>query len=439
MLGKIRILLVLAMFCPTFVFGADNNAVNEAEEAENAEITELKNDEQTEEIKDIYERLSELGWGNSDNQERKELYDKIESLMKDLGQTTDDLRQNYEDLKANEQSLANRTLTAVTTAATGIGGMELAMGLSQQKADKEADANMDAYIATMRCTYGDGKQVKAGPEEIELPGGNSTELMNLRSEYFALAADLKARKEALGMKPGIESEEILDRGQMGLYDEEFVGITSGSYESLYRAKVLGSEADQAKIDEQKDAAKKRVIGGAVAAGAGVVVGVAGNSLINGKLGELIKEAKEKRNCKAMEKFVKEEENALKSFKDCLKKAKVKDTDKLTLDSVDPLYPSLFSFNSIRCDTDFAKAKDRTAVDLFDSLKADTNEGIISNMVTNFGPATTGKLLGVTISDNTTSTEITTAANKLGERAETVKKRIEEAKEQDKKSGCNYAW
>ena len=276
MLGKIRILVVLAMFCPTFVFGADDNAENEVE---NAEITELQNDEQTQEIADIHSRLTELDWGNSDKPERKELYEKIESLMKDLGQTTDDLRQNYEDLKANEQSIENRTLTAVTTAATGIGGMELAMGLSQQKADKEADANMDAYISTMRCTYAD-KSVKAGPEEIELPGGNSTELMNLRSEYFALAADLKARKEALGMKPGIESEEILDKSQMGLYDEEFVGITSGSYESLYRAKVLGSEADQAKIDEQKDAAKKRVIGGAVAAGAGVVVGVAGNMIIN---------------------------------------------------------------------------------------------------------------------------------------------------------------
>ena len=190
------------------------------------------------------------------------------------------LQKAYEEAKANEQSLANRTLTALSVAAAGIGGMELAMGLAEQKADKDADANMDAYIETMRCSYGDGKSVKASSEEIELPGGNDAELMKLRSEYFALAADLKERKEALGMKPGIESEEILDKSQMGLYDDEFVGITGGAYESLYRAKMLNSEKDQAKIDEDAKASKNRVIAGAVVAGAGVVAGIAGNAIIN---------------------------------------------------------------------------------------------------------------------------------------------------------------
>lgn len=191
-------------------------------------------------------------------------------------------KQKYEEAKANEQSTANKTLTAVTTAATGIGGMELARGLAEQKADKEADADMTAYIETMRCTYGDGKQVKAGPEEIELPGGNNAELMKLRSEYFALASDLKERKEALGMKPGIESEVIMDKSQMGLYDDENIGITDGAYASLYRAKALNSEKDQARINEDKEASKKRVIGGAVAVAAGAVIGIAGNAIINKK-------------------------------------------------------------------------------------------------------------------------------------------------------------
>ena len=191
-------------------------------------------------------------------------------------------KQKYEEAKANEQSTANKTLTAVTTAATGIGGMELARGLSEQKADKEAEADMAAYIETMRCTYGDGKQVKTGPEEIELPGGNNAELMKLRSEYFALAADLKERKEALGMKPGIESEVILDKSQTGLYDDENIGITDGAYASLYRAKALHSEKDQARINEDKEASKKRVIGGAVAVAAGAVIGIAGNAIINKK-------------------------------------------------------------------------------------------------------------------------------------------------------------
>lgn len=206
-----------------------------------------------------------------------------------------ELEDDYKAKKENEQSTANKTLTALTTAATGIGGMELAMGLAEQSADKNAANSMAAYIATMRCTYANGKQVKAGPEEIELPGGNNQQLMNLRAEYFALANDLKERKSALGMQPGIESTEILDKSATGLYDDENIGITSGAYESLYRAQMLGAETDQAKIDEAAAASKRRVMGGAIAAGAGAVIGIAGNSLINGKLGEAIKDKQDKNN------------------------------------------------------------------------------------------------------------------------------------------------
>ena len=81
------------------------------------------------------------------------------------------LQQKYDEAKAIEQSKANRMLTALSVAAAGIGGMELAMGLAEQKADKEAEQDMAAYIATMRSSYADGQQVKAGPDEIELPGG----------------------------------------------------------------------------------------------------------------------------------------------------------------------------------------------------------------------------------------------------------------------------
>ena len=184
-----------------------------------------------------------------------DLYKQVEAINYDY----EELQKAYEDAKANEQSLANRTLTALTVAATGIGGMELARGLAEQKADKDAEMSMDAYMATMRCEYGNGKSVKAGTAEIELPGGNDAEMMKLRNEYFALAASLKERKEALGMKPGIESEVVLDKAQMGLYDDENTGITSGAYASLYRAK-MGNETDLAKLQEMKDASKKRVIG-----------------------------------------------------------------------------------------------------------------------------------------------------------------------------------
>lgn len=195
----------------------------------------------------------------------------------------------YEEAKENEQSIENRTLTALTTAATGIGGMELAQGLAEQKADKDAAADMAAYIATMRCTYGDNQQVKAGTSQIELPGGNNSDLMKLRSEYFALAADLKTRKDALGLAPGIESQEILDKAQSGLYDDESITGTDGTYASLYRAQMLDSEKDKSQIEEDAKKSKTRVIAGGVAAGVGVVGGAVGDSLINGELHDLIEE------------------------------------------------------------------------------------------------------------------------------------------------------
>ena len=102
-----------------------------------------------------------------------------------------------DDSDASSQSKANRLLTSASSAATGIGSMELAQGLSEQKADRTAGQAMSAYISTMRCSYGNGKSVKAGTEEIELPGGNNANMMKYRTEYTALAADLKERKNAL--------------------------------------------------------------------------------------------------------------------------------------------------------------------------------------------------------------------------------------------------
>lgn len=228
--------------------------------------------------------------GNSGTQE----YDNSQTSENEADpEKLEKLRQAYDDARETEQSHENRLLTTGATVATGIGGMELAKGLSEQNADKTAKQSMDSYIATMRCKYGNGKQVKAGLEEIELPGGNDAQMMQLRAEYIALANDLKTRKEALGMKPGIESEKILDKSQMGLYDDENIGVTDGAYASLYRAQMYGTQKDQEQIDQTTESSKNRVIGGAVAGGVGAVGGTLGDSLINGKLNELIQSNKDK--------------------------------------------------------------------------------------------------------------------------------------------------
>lgn len=277
-------------------------------------------------------------------------------------------RSAYDDAYKNEQSDANKGLTALTTAATGIGAMELARGLAEQRADAAADRNMSAYMQTFRCSYADGKSVKGGVEEIELPGGNDEKIMGYRNEYFALASSLKERKESLNMKPGIESDVILDKANAGLYDDENVGITGGQYSSLYRAK-MGSEADATMIAQDKDASANRVKYGAIALGAGAAVGFIGNSLINGKLGEKIKEAKADKDSK------KKEASAMKDLKQCLKDAGTTNYDKLKFDK---FTPSVLNLDNIDCKNDLTNIKGKDATTL---LTDSDDAAIVSEKLT----------------------------------------------------------
>ena len=237
----------------------------------------------------------------------------------------DDAQAKLDKAKETEQSTANRMLGGLTTLATGIGGMQLAQGIAEKKADSAADKDMDAYIATMRCTYGDGKSVPFGTEPVQLPYDTQSEFITYRNDYIKLANDLKERKTALDMKPGIESEEIIDRA--GLYDDENTGITGGHYASRYRA-ATGSEQDQKGLSSDKKEAKNRMIAGGVIAGVGVVGGIVGNSIINGKLGELIKESR------ANKAKSKDHDSTVKSIKQALKDKGYTNVDDLNFDNVD---------------------------------------------------------------------------------------------------------
>lgn len=255
-----------------------------------------------------------------------DMYQQANSLY--LNSRLEELKQAYQEAKAREQSTANKVLGGLTMAATGIGGMELARGLAEQNADAAADTDMTAYIATMRCTYGDSKNVPAGQTEIELPGGNDENLMALRSEYFALASDLRERKAALEIPAGIESQEITDVANTGLYDNAGVGTTDGAYASLYRAKMQNSETDQARIDADKKASKNRVTAGGVLTGVGAVGGAIGNTVINGKLGEMIKENKNQRSVSRANKSV------IDKLKKGLKSNGMTNVDKLDFSKLD---------------------------------------------------------------------------------------------------------
>ena len=189
-----------------------------------------------------------------------------------------ELQENADAMRAKEQSTENKLLGGATMAATGIGGMQAMSALAEQSADADAEAAMRAYLATFHCNYGGGMNIPGGEKDVQLPGGN--ELVGLYSEYVNLANDLKVRKNALGMKPGIESESILDSATSGLYDDVAIGKTSGAFTSLARAMMDPNGADAAAWAAQKSDTADKLKTGATIAGIGAVGGAVGNLLIN---------------------------------------------------------------------------------------------------------------------------------------------------------------
>ena len=187
-----------------------------------------------------------------------------------------------------ENSLANRAVSAVSTAATGLGAMEAASALAEQKADTKAEAEMREYISTMKCGYGKGQQFNLGTDEITLPGGN--ELLEYYTEYKTLADNLKTTKAALGLRPGIESEVLYDRAESGLYQYSNAERQSGGEASLFRALTDTEGADATAWNEQKDATNTKLMVGGGAAAVGVAGGAIGNAAINTDMIQNIKDA-----------------------------------------------------------------------------------------------------------------------------------------------------
>ena len=187
-----------------------------------------------------------------------------------------DLKSAADQAGETEKSFENRMLGAAGIGATGLGAMQLASGLAEQKADEDAETAMLAYLATFTCEYGSGR-ISGGSQNNELPGSNV--LTPLVIEYKTLASDLKARKEALGLKPGIESEVVLDSATAGLHNDKNVGKTGGAYTSLARA-LSGNAEDAAAWDAQKAESAEKVKKGAITAGIGAAGSALGNMALN---------------------------------------------------------------------------------------------------------------------------------------------------------------
>lgn len=189
-----------------------------------------------------------------------------------------ELRENAKKMHDKENSTANKLIGAAGIGATGIGTSQALSALSEQRADDRAEDDMRAYLATIKCDYGTGKTVNGGETGIELPGGN--ELTQYVTQYKTLAADLKVRKTALGMSPGIESETIIDAAETGLYDNAATGKTNGAFTSLSRALSDETSADAQAWAQQKADTASKLKTGAIVAGVGAVGSAIANLAVN---------------------------------------------------------------------------------------------------------------------------------------------------------------
>lgn len=203
-----------------------------------------------------------------------DLYQYLELVNKDY----ESLRQSYEESKTKENSLANRILGAAAIGLGGVGGMQLASALSEQAADADAEMDMRTYLASFKCSYGDNASVSGGTENVETPGAGM--LFSYVAEYKKLATELRAKKEALGLSYGIESEHLSSTADAGLYDTVTSGRSAGVFVSVSRALSDATGTDVAGWQAQKDATNNQVLSGAVIGGVGVVGGAVGNLLIN---------------------------------------------------------------------------------------------------------------------------------------------------------------
>ena len=188
------------------------------------------------------------------------------------------LEEKLEKARAREQSTENKILGAAAIGLTGIGGMQLMSAVAEKNADADAERDMKAYLATFVCDYGAGRNIRGGEINIETPGAN--DMTAMVTEYKLLATDLKARKEALGLQPGIEADVIFDATDTGLYDNVSSGRQSGAYTSLSKALTDENSKDAEEWAKQKADAASKVKTGAITAGAGAIGGAIGNMIIN---------------------------------------------------------------------------------------------------------------------------------------------------------------
>lgn len=216
----------------------------------------------------------------------------VDAIKQDMDATINSARnlinKNTEALKkfsdnatsANRTNMIDKAITGVSTAAMGLGGMQLAQGLGEQSADRDAASQMQNYLSDIYCKY-PGNQVSYGATGVRLTGANELDL--LREDFATKAAKLKVMKQQLGIASGIESEieigNITYDTNGNIYSAQLAADDTGLYQN---ASVNRGEDEFSTAQERVDSGEtsERITTGAVLAGGGAAVSVGGHLLLD---------------------------------------------------------------------------------------------------------------------------------------------------------------
>ena len=179
--------------------------------------------------------------------------------------------------RENELSQQNRMLTGATMLATGLGGMQLAQGVAEQRSDQHGAETMDNYLASIRCGIGNNRDLKIN--ESGTTPGRATEFGDAVMDAVTLAQRISNAKNHLGMQPGMEAD------MLSLIDTSMLYTGRGS-----NTDGVANKFDTARERLDSNSAQNRMIAGGAMAGAGVAGGIAGNDLINNEDTKLTKGA-----------------------------------------------------------------------------------------------------------------------------------------------------
>ena len=157
------------------------------------------------------------------------------------------------------------THAGLTMGAMGIGGMQLAQGIAEHRADDAGARQIESITNSIRCGIANNRDIRFG-EEGATPD-ISVEHGDLRMEIITLAQRMRSAREHLGLVSAVAPPE-----------DQFLNLidTSALFQGRGGTGYVDNRFETAQERLDANQGQNRAIAGGVTAGAGAIGGIMGN-------------------------------------------------------------------------------------------------------------------------------------------------------------------